>query len=232
MIPIPFWRNFLMKPLYRHYKNKLYKYLGVARHSETLEELALYEALYENKQGQIWVRPKEMFFEKVVIENQEQDRFAPQEIIVTPLKINLELLNSSNPLLNQTLNLYAALYGSQHAVRLSERLLSKKNAYIHVVELNQKVIGFRIGYESQNKCYYLWMEGIHPQFRNLEMAPFVLKQVMEWAHLLGFKKVRAISSSRQNHRIINFLEEGFYIKGSFSESNNKTRLLLEKHLRS
>jgi|GEM_PF-1302863 len=46
---------------YRHYKNKPYKVHGVVRHSETLEEMVLYEALYPNELGRMWVRPLEMF---------------------------------------------------------------------------------------------------------------------------------------------------------------------------
>ncbi len=61
--------------LFRHYKGKLYKFLGVVRHSETLEELVLYEALYDNDLGRTWVRPKEMFFEKVQINGEWVQRF-------------------------------------------------------------------------------------------------------------------------------------------------------------
>ncbi len=55
---------------YRHYKGseKIYEVIGVAKHSETLEDLIVYRALYESSDfgyGQIWARPKEMFFEKV-----------------------------------------------------------------------------------------------------------------------------------------------------------------------
>jgi len=52
-----------LKPgsIYRHYKGQRYKILGTARHSETLEELALYECLYDNDLGKTWVRPIEMF---------------------------------------------------------------------------------------------------------------------------------------------------------------------------
>ena len=52
-----------MKPqsFYRHYKDKPYRSLGICRHSETLEELVLYEALYPNDLGPLWVRPREMF---------------------------------------------------------------------------------------------------------------------------------------------------------------------------
>ena len=49
--------------IYQHYKGMKYKLLNVVRHSETLEELVLYETLYENKLGKLWVRPKDMFVE-------------------------------------------------------------------------------------------------------------------------------------------------------------------------
>lgn len=52
---------------YRHYKGKLYEVIGVAHHSETLEELVLYRALYKTRFGatSFWVRPLSIFDEKV-----------------------------------------------------------------------------------------------------------------------------------------------------------------------
>lgn len=60
---------------YRHYKGGLYEVLDTARHSETLEPLTLYRALY-GAQG-LWVRPAAMFHETVVIDGVVQARFAP-----------------------------------------------------------------------------------------------------------------------------------------------------------
>jgi len=65
-----------MKPeigKYRHYKGNEYEVIGIAKHSETLEELVVYRALYG--ENQIWVRPKEMFLEDVTIEGKKQPRF-------------------------------------------------------------------------------------------------------------------------------------------------------------
>ena len=59
---------------YVHYKNKNYEVLGTARHSETLEPLTLYRALY-GEQG-LWVRPAAMFNEEVVVNGLQQPRFA------------------------------------------------------------------------------------------------------------------------------------------------------------
>lgn len=58
---------------YRHYKGNLYEVLGVARHSETEAEFVVYRALYGD--GGLWIRPKEMFLETVVIDGQAVKRF-------------------------------------------------------------------------------------------------------------------------------------------------------------
>ena len=58
---------------YRHYKGKEYTVLGVAKHSETLEEMVLYRQDY-GEHG-LWVRPKEMFLESIEIEGQTMPRF-------------------------------------------------------------------------------------------------------------------------------------------------------------
>jgi hypothetical protein len=59
---------------YRHYKGHDYEVLGVARHSETEEELVVYRMLYGNRG--LWVRPKAMFLETVAVNGKEVPRFA------------------------------------------------------------------------------------------------------------------------------------------------------------
>ncbi len=58
---------------YRHYKGMEYDVVGTVRHSETLEPLTLYRALY-GEQG-LWVRPAAMFNEDVIIDGVQQPRF-------------------------------------------------------------------------------------------------------------------------------------------------------------
>lgn len=63
---------------YRHYKGKLYNVIGTARHSETLEELVIYKALYKSKEfgkNVLWARPKSMFLETVSIDGKKVQRF-------------------------------------------------------------------------------------------------------------------------------------------------------------
>ncbi len=61
---------------YKHSKSgKLYKVLGVAKHSETLEELVVYEALYDYDISKLWVRPKSMFLDEVEVNGKMVPRF-------------------------------------------------------------------------------------------------------------------------------------------------------------
>jgi hypothetical protein len=58
---------------YRHYKGHEYTVLGVARHSETLEELIVYRQEYGDHG--LWVRPAAMFLETVELEGKKVPRF-------------------------------------------------------------------------------------------------------------------------------------------------------------
>ncbi|HBP00003.1 MAG: hypothetical protein UU48_C0033G0004 [Candidatus Uhrbacteria bacterium GW2011_GWF2_41_16] len=63
---------------YGHYKGKEYEVIGFARHSETLEELVIYKALYHSEEfgeNALWARPKSIFLETVNIEGKEIPRF-------------------------------------------------------------------------------------------------------------------------------------------------------------
>jgi len=80
---------------YKHYKGNIYKFLAEARHSETQEEMIVYEAMYG--EHQIWVRPKQMFFEQVELPNgQKVRRFTP---CAEPSNYDAEIAEATSVLL-------------------------------------------------------------------------------------------------------------------------------------
>ena len=62
-----------MAEYYRHFKGKVYRLVSVAKDSDTLDKIVVYQAMYED--GDIWVRPYEEFFGKVDRDGMVRDRF-------------------------------------------------------------------------------------------------------------------------------------------------------------
>ena len=60
---------------YRHYKGNEYQVIGIARHSESHEEMVVYRPLYG--EGGLWVRPLAMFTENVTVDGKTMPRFTP-----------------------------------------------------------------------------------------------------------------------------------------------------------
>ena len=62
--------------IYKHYRTgNHYRVIGVGKHSETLEDLVFYEALYDNPKSKLWARPVGMFEEKVITPDGNKPRF-------------------------------------------------------------------------------------------------------------------------------------------------------------
>ena len=59
--------------VYEHFKGKRYRVLGIARHSETLEELVVYKALYGDHD--LWTRPLHMFLGEKEVNGKKVPRF-------------------------------------------------------------------------------------------------------------------------------------------------------------
>ena len=58
---------------YRHFKGNEYEVIGIARHSETMEPMVVYRALYG--EGGLWTRPADMWYETVTRDGKSHKRF-------------------------------------------------------------------------------------------------------------------------------------------------------------
>lgn len=63
----------MKKGIYKHYKGNEYELIDIALHSETLEEMVVYRALYGEQK--LWVRPASMWDEEVVVNGVKVKRF-------------------------------------------------------------------------------------------------------------------------------------------------------------
>lgn len=61
--------------IYQHYRGNRYEVIGVAKHSETMEDMVVYKPLYENAAAGLFVRPLAMFLEEVEMDGKRVPRF-------------------------------------------------------------------------------------------------------------------------------------------------------------
>ncbi|MDQ3008172.1 MAG: DUF1653 domain-containing protein [bacterium] len=77
--------NTFQTGVYQHYKGNKYLVIGIAKHSETKEDLVVYVSLYENDLASMWVRPLTMFSENIIVDGKSMPRFKRvDEIIEQP----------------------------------------------------------------------------------------------------------------------------------------------------
>ncbi len=60
---------------YKHFKGGEYQVLGIAKHTETLEDLVVYKPLYDDPLAKLWVRPISMFSDTILVDGKEIQRF-------------------------------------------------------------------------------------------------------------------------------------------------------------
>jgi len=61
--------------IYQHYKGNKYLVLGLAKHSETTDNLVVYVTMYENEMASMWVRPLSLFIDQVIVDGKSMPRF-------------------------------------------------------------------------------------------------------------------------------------------------------------
>lgn len=207
---------------YRHYKDKPYKFLGYARHSETLEELALYETLYQNDLGKVWVRPKDMFFENVEINGVVRPRFE---------KINFEFRIEGTVDEKEIASVYFAAFGKPLDIeKFRAKLKTHSRVHCQIAFDGKTMIGFKIGYAQDDISFCSWLGAVRPDFQGLGVASELMSLQHAWCRQNGFKKIETRTHNEFTEMIRLNLKYGFLINGTQSYANESVKVIFEKKL--
>lgn len=211
---------------YRHYKNKPYKFLGYARHSETLEELALYETLYKNDLGTLWVRPKDMFFENVEIAGAVRPRFE---------KIKFEF-RSSESMTEKDMEAVRELCLSSFGKNFDfEKFQSKPKVHGRILFQTaydgDQLVGFKLGYAQDNSLFYSWLGAVLKTHQGLGVAGELMRLQHEWCIKNHFKKIETRTRNKFVEMIRLNLKFGFLITGTQVTAGNEVKIIFEKELK-
>ncbi len=216
--------NPLKTRFFRHYKNKPYRYLGLVRHSETMEELALYETLYPNDLSKLWVRPKEMFFEDILVGGVKQPRFQAVEFTFKELHDVTDLSLEEVRLIQN--DCFESEFNEK---KFLDKLKDKEDILIIVAYDKDKLAGMKIGYANSADCFYSWLGGVRSEYRGLGVASELMRMQHEWCKRQGFKIIQTRALNEFTQMISLNLKNNFKITGTVT-SPRGLKINLEKIL--
>jgi len=209
---------------YKHYKNKPYKLLNFGKHTESQEDVVIYETLYENEAGRIWVRPKKMFFEKIELNNELVPRF--QEI---PLE-----LNSTTEVTDAEIKILAPMietvFGEWDPIWFNSRLNNHQKFYLVMGFMEGRPVGFKLGYEHDKWEFYSWLGAVLPDYRGFGVATELMRAQHEWCKQQGYRKVQTKSQNRFRAMLQLNIKSGFNIIGTQASTDEGMKIVLEKVL--
>lgn len=211
--------------LYKHYKNKPYRYLGVAKHSETLEDLVLYETRYENSLGKLWVRPKAMFHEDIEINGKRRPRFE---------KIALKIMTTESigpKEVEQIASLKEIGGGEWDEKWFSSNVCNHTKTLLATAEVEGRIVGYKLGWEEDAWSFYSWLGGVLPEYRGIGIAKALMEAQHSWCREKGYHKVVTKTQNRWREMLILNIKSGFQIIGTHESSHGGLKIVMEKDLR-
>lgn len=211
--------------LFRHYKNKPYKYAGLAKHSETLEDMVIYETRYENEKGKIWVRPKQMFFESVEVNGRPVPRF--QEI---PLELT-EKTEVTAADIEQIAPVIEKAFGEWDPKWFYGTFNNHRKFHLVLARVEGQAVAFKLGYEDDPRTFYSWLGGVIPDYRGLGIAAALMSTQHDWCRKHGYHKVQTKTLNRFRAMLILNIRHGFEIIGTHLSDEGGFKILLSKNLR-
>ena len=113
-----------------------------------------------------------------------------------------------------------------------EKRLNNIKHLVLTAYIDNKLVGFKIGYETQSKQnFYSWMGGVLPRYRQLGIAEKLMENQEQWVTDAGYKRI-IIKTRRKHKSMIKFLQKhGFSQMGIIPHNpDEETRILFEKKL--
>lgn len=210
--------------LFRHYKDKPYKYIGIAKHSETLEEMVVYETCYENAEGRVWVRPKKMFFDSVEVNGKFTRRF--KEIPLN-IKVTTDVTGADIEIIAP---LIERAFGEWDVNWFHSTFNNHAKFHLAIGYIEDQAIGFKLGYERDKWEFYSWLGAVLPEYRGLGVASDLMRTQHEWCRKQGYRKVLTKTQNRFRDMLFLNLKNGFDVIGTHVSDQGGVKIVLEKKL--
>lgn len=130
-------------------------------------------------------------------------------------------------IMNSLLQLHECIFED---TTLAEKLKQKPKILIIVALKEAEVVGYKIGYEIDNKTFYSWYGGVHEEYRGQGIAEQLMKRQHQTLIEAGYHIVQTKTRNKWRNMLILNIKHGFDIVETFTDQDGIHRIVLEKTL--
>jgi GNAT superfamily N-acetyltransferase len=109
----------------------------------------------------------------------------------------------------------------------SERIADKKFLLL-VAEIDNALVGYKLGYWLADNCFYSWLGGVHPDYRKQGIAKALLLEQERRVGELGVKEIRVKSMNQYRSMLLLLISQGYAITGVQLNAQGKEKILFSK----
>lgn len=133
-----------------------------------------------------------------------------------------------NGVMKNILQLHQTIFNDSET--LLNRLENKKNLLITLAMENEKVVGYKIGYELDHDKFYSWLGGVDASHRKHGIASNLMKLQHEFLKQNSYKIVQTKTKNKWKNMLILNLKHGFDVIGTYTDEKGEPKIILEKRL--
>lgn len=131
-------------------------------------------------------------------------------------------------LLQGILQLHESLFGETS--NLVQKMKSKPKLLILVALDENRVAGYKIGYELDSDKFYSWLGGVSEHYRNQGIASQLMKIQHAFLKDQGYRTVQTKTKNKWRNMLILNLKHGFNVIGTYTDEKGTSKIILEKNL--
>ena len=146
------------------------------------------------------------------------------------MKVEYQLFESlpHHEVLDGVIQLHQIIFRTRED--LISKMASKGPLVVMTAMADQKVIGYKIGYELNSKIFYSWLGGVDPNYRNLGIASTLMEKQHNYLKEKGYKIVRTKTMNRWRNMLLLNIKNGFNIIETYIDEKGQHKIILEKNL--
>ena len=165
------------------------------------------------------------YFLKIILEQSDTRKGE------VPLDIKYHLIDTipNDKLLNGIVNLYSAIFDGNTEEFLI-KINDKHKLFFNIALDEQKVVGFKIGYELDKNKFYSWLGGVDSNYREHGIALTLMEQQHEYLKENRYKVVQTKTMNKWRSMLILNIKNGFNVIETYTDDKGLHKIVLEKLL--